>query len=534
MADDIPLAGALLLAEDAPTLPPFLLIASLDDVEIDFITFAGLEVEPNRYEASRVKGFDLKKLPMQQLRTFCTKNGVTVRVGATHASLLEALAAKKLSIGQSPTNHQDTADEASTGSELYHPDTAGEALSPSELSNQEEDVIKDATLQDVVIEAEKDAVGGDVFDENGVKVMIAVTISGHGIKNIKMLHLRKLCTKVGLKGIRSKNKKVLCHMLAYSKQMDIAHSLAGRSGSKKANKKMAMKIRLLNACFSEQYYGDFVNLNQKKSKDELDRGDAGGNKHFYVRVTDLANDCDDNHTVSLFHWPDNEYLTDATARGLDLHSFDPATWPQGKKLLTEVFKEYNVAMQRFTKSGSHENDLFGDGFTKDLPTYYFYKLLKGKPDAHKAVTTLLDGGVFHVAGGTSKNKRPGEALGEKLQKKEARNAELKIEVAKAVMEPMIQTFMSAMASRDNQREDRKERMAQERLRREDRRQLQEMGGKLDGMVVDLNQFPQSEVGNYLFTHLQSRIEETREQMRELTEDMREQMRELKEDRNKTK
>ena len=54
------------------------------------------------------------------------------------------------------------------------------------------------------------------------------------------------------------------------------------------------------------------------------------------------------------------------------------------------------------------------------------------------------------------------------------------------------------------------------------------------MVVDLNQFPQSEVGNYLFTHLQSRIEETREQMRELTEDMREQMRELKEDRNKTK
>ena len=44
MADDIPLAGVLLLAEDAPTLPPFLLIASLDDVEIDFITVAGLEV----------------------------------------------------------------------------------------------------------------------------------------------------------------------------------------------------------------------------------------------------------------------------------------------------------------------------------------------------------------------------------------------------------------------------------------------------------------------------------------------------------
>jgi hypothetical protein len=63
MTDDIPFADAL-LAEDGPSLPQFLLIDSLDDVEIEFITVAGYAVEPNRYEASRVKIVDLKLLPM--------------------------------------------------------------------------------------------------------------------------------------------------------------------------------------------------------------------------------------------------------------------------------------------------------------------------------------------------------------------------------------------------------------------------------------------------------------------------------------
>ena len=71
MTDGIPFASAL-LAEDTPSLPQFLLIASLvDEVEVEFITVMGHVVESYRYS-------DLKLLPMQHLCAFCTLNGVTI------------------------------------------------------------------------------------------------------------------------------------------------------------------------------------------------------------------------------------------------------------------------------------------------------------------------------------------------------------------------------------------------------------------------------------------------------------------------
>ncbi len=79
MADGFPFVGVILADGDAPTLlPPFLLLASLDDVEIDFITAGGHVVEPNRYEASKVRGFNSKLLPLPHLRAFCTLMSLTV------------------------------------------------------------------------------------------------------------------------------------------------------------------------------------------------------------------------------------------------------------------------------------------------------------------------------------------------------------------------------------------------------------------------------------------------------------------------
>jgi hypothetical protein len=80
--------------------------------------------------------------------------------------------------------------------------------------------------------------------------------------------------------------------------------------------------------------------------------------------------------------------------GLNLTLSVAATWTQVKKLLTEVFKEYDLAKARF----NNEKDLFGDGFMKDLAAYYFHLLLEDKPEAHKSITTMLNYGVFYVAG----------------------------------------------------------------------------------------------------------------------------------------
>ncbi len=109
------------------------------------------------------------------------------------------------------------------------------------------EVLKDATRGDVAIGAERDSEGNDALDSNGVRVMSTITVKGEAMKNMAMLHLRPFCSKVGLKGICSKNKNLLCRMLAYSKQMDSAHEIVGVAASRNANQKMAMQIRLLNA-----------------------------------------------------------------------------------------------------------------------------------------------------------------------------------------------------------------------------------------------------------------------------------------------
>ena len=54
-----------------------------------------------------------------------------------------------------------------------------------------------------------------------------------------------------------------------------------------------------------------------------------------------------------------------------------------KKSLLELFKEHQFAKGKFTKSGSHKEDFFGNGLTRDLPTCYFHLLLQGKPEALK-------------------------------------------------------------------------------------------------------------------------------------------------------
>jgi hypothetical protein len=118
-----------------------------------------------------------------------------------------------------------------------------------------------------------------------------------------------------------------------------------------------------------------------------------------VKISDMMNNHENNDIVlGELHFPDNEHLLEAMTEGVDLTLFVAATRAQAKKLLTEVFKEYDLAKTRFNKSGRHKKDLFGNGFTKKLVAFYFHLLLEDKPEAHKGVITMLGEGVFYVTG----------------------------------------------------------------------------------------------------------------------------------------
>jgi hypothetical protein len=168
-----------------------------------------------------------------------------------------------LPIDLDPPPSTDDEEDVSDKSNLLESSTASMTASMTEL------LIKHATLEDVVIVPKKDDDGNIVQDDNGIKVMIATTIKGVAIKSIRMDSLRPFCIKVGIQTIRAKSKVILSRLIVYSKQMDSAHEQTGLAGKQSSQQKMAMKIRLLNACFSDLYYKSFIAVNHRKTKKNL-------------------------------------------------------------------------------------------------------------------------------------------------------------------------------------------------------------------------------------------------------------------------
>ena len=243
MTDIIPFPSGADVAEIV--LPPMLLNSTVRDIKVDFITDdeTGYRVDPIRYEASKVRGLALKRLPMPQLRSFCTLMGLIVRDEDTQSSLLEALGKKKLAASivellDIPSSDDEDDVEDVPGQESNPAGVVSEASNPSNQTAL--DVLKVATLDDVVIVPDKDADGNVKLDEHGTPVMVATTIKGVTIKSITMTNLRPFCTKVGLKGFRKKNKGGLCELLAYAKQMDNAHDLSGLAAAQTSQKRLAI------------------------------------------------------------------------------------------------------------------------------------------------------------------------------------------------------------------------------------------------------------------------------------------------------
>jgi uncharacterized protein with GYD domain len=171
---------------------------------------------------SQIKGFATSMLPFPHLHSFCLFMGLIAPDDVTQSSLLEALTTKKLSVAILPRTidildivahlpvdldppSDDDEEDVSDKSNLLKSSTA----SMTEL-------LKCATLEDVVIVAEKDDDGNIMQDDNAIKVMIATTIKGVAIKSIRMDILRPFCVKVGIQKIRAKSKGIPSRLIVYS------------------------------------------------------------------------------------------------------------------------------------------------------------------------------------------------------------------------------------------------------------------------------------------------------------------------------
>jgi hypothetical protein len=220
------IAQAIAMTDNPPVaaagpLPPLLLISSIADVEIGYVLdAAGKKVEQVRFECSQIRGLTMRKVPMLQLRAFCMLMGISLPDDATQSSLLEALATKKMDSATWPAvnlwQEKDSSDEeeeetiskTSNQSKTLIQSNQSSILSTGEL-------VKRATLANVVIVPEKDKDGSLVMDDHGTQVMIATTIVAITIKNIKVDILHTFCIKYDLKPLK-KSKDVLAREIVYS------------------------------------------------------------------------------------------------------------------------------------------------------------------------------------------------------------------------------------------------------------------------------------------------------------------------------
>ena len=523
-------------------LPDLLLRCSVVDFELDYLLDeAGKKVEPHTFKLDKILGFDMRRLSLPLLRDFCLLNGVVnFSDNATQSSLLVALAKKKINFTArlsnpdlSDTTDEDDLDEEEDSGESVpvsqsdgKEDGSGESApvsqsngscseqvntvattNPSDQTNH----FKTATLDDVNITEARDAEGNIEKDDQGATKMIATSIKGVVIRSIKADVIRAFCTRHGIRS-RGKTKREGALLIAYTKQMDGAIELNVEATKQTTQQKINMKFRLLNACFTDQYYEKFVSVNKRKTRAQIDSGTAGNSQGYYAGISAMVNEAQNNDTVGFVHFPDNEHLVGAIADGLDLNSFIPTTWPKAKILLSEVFKEHELAKARYTKSGNHQADFYGNGFTKDLAAYYFFLLLQGKPEAFKSVSTTLDEGVFYVAGTTDGGghvKRPSASL-EKKEKKAARQTEENVRTASAIIQPMMDTFCKTQKESEDRREDRREaRVIQGQQVRDANNAYDaylEMGRSIDSLVVALSK---ETPGDLVYNHLENRIEESK-------------------------
>jgi hypothetical protein len=241
--------------------------------------------------------------------------------------------------------------------------------------------------------------------KTGARMMKAIKVAGVDLEKVKVDMLRRLCSHYGIKKYRHKKKEDLLLLIAQVQQTHAAYNALDDDEATKAQKKENDKVRITNLLFSSEFYEEAVTMNDRKSRKDLDKGGAGSSKSLLVEMSSSFSDSlnDDIYGEVLF--PDNPHIAKAALEGLNPGVFNEHNWMSLLASMKEIWKDYDKAITRFTKSGRHEQDLYGDGFTNTISTYYYHLHVKEKPESHKAYSAVIDDDIFAEAGLGKRHKK---------------------------------------------------------------------------------------------------------------------------------
>jgi hypothetical protein len=211
--------------------------------------------------------------------------------------------------------------------------------------------LDDASISDVALEQVLDKVSREPIRVDDKLVMTAKSILGINVDTLKVDQIRKLCSTWNVKKYRSAVRDQLCLIIGQSQQLMGVY--AAQDAKLKATKQenQASKFRLLNVVFSDDFFEDFVKMNDKKQKDELDAGKAGNNQRLWSSILDEYNDLENDEVYGVFALVEDEQIGEF-AKEFDVTTYIKLGWMKAAAWFKAIVSNYKLALTCFTKSKS--------------------------------------------------------------------------------------------------------------------------------------------------------------------------------------
>ncbi len=226
-------------------------------------------------------------------------------------------------------------------------------------------------------------------DDNG----IACGVFGMEWDEFSSKQLRAICSKVNIKGVRNvkkpdmvqrivkthKNRKAYCAMMAYTES-----KMPANEEEKGHRKQIQCPFCLMNIIFSDKFVEDFAMLGNIASRQLIDTGKASNQQHFWERVTLAFLEAKD--TCGILHFAADDLI--GIQWHIDPSKIVPHDWKKLRTIWKSVNADYRAAFNRFTQSGTHDNNFYAFCNGK-VETYYLRKYLKVRPNTNATVEVDL-------------------------------------------------------------------------------------------------------------------------------------------------
>ena len=197
--------------------------------------------------------------------------------------------------------------------------------------------------------------------------------------------LRSLCSRLNLKGCKNVKKQDMVDKLILAFNLYKNYKgLEATTGGSAPRKQVQCSFRLMNILFHDDFAAEFATLGDAATRLQLDKGTAGNDEHFWVKVQTafVSNEQED---YDQFLFLDDEVFA---ANDIDPGIIVPHDWKKLRSIWKAVNADYKAALTRYTISGTHDSNFYSFCNGK-LDTYYLRKLLQERPELNETVEADL-------------------------------------------------------------------------------------------------------------------------------------------------